>query len=98
MEKGAKDGSVDDTGLANQLLFSKGSRILITRNRWASLGLVNGTMGTIFDIVWDDGVKDPFATMPAVILVVVLDNYGGPASMNIAGVNAVPVIFTKARP
>lgn len=34
--------------------------------------------------------------MPAVISVVV-DNYEGPASMNIAGVNAVPVIPAVAQ-
>ena len=94
--KGAKSGTADDTGLENKLLLSKGSRVMITRNLWTLGGLVNGTMGTVHDMIWDDGVEDPFATMPAVILVAV-DNYTGPASMVVNGVHVVPVAPAKAR-
>lgn len=36
--KGAKDASADDAGLENELLLSKGSRVMITRNLWTSGG------------------------------------------------------------
>lgn len=46
--KGAKDAFWDDAGrLDKELLLSKGSRVMITWNRWTSEGLVNGTMGTV---------------------------------------------------
>ena len=53
---------------------------MITRNLWTSGGLVNGTMGTVYDMVWENGVEDPFATMPAVIPEAV-DDYVDPASI-----------------
>lgn len=58
-----------DTGLENELLLCKGARVMTTRNSWTSGGLVNGTMGTIYDIIWDEGIEDPFTTMPAVITI-----------------------------
>ena len=50
---------------------------MITRNLWTSGGLVNGTMGTVYDMVWEDGVEDPFATMPALVLVAVDEKKSG---------------------
>ena len=53
-------------------------------------------MGTVHDMVWEDGVEDPFATMPAVILVAV-DKYTGPASIAINGIYVVPVVPAEAQ-
>lgn len=66
------------------------------RNLWTSGRLVNGTMGTVHDVIWEDGVEDPFATMPAVILVAV-DKYTGPASIATNGIHVVPVVSAEAQ-
>lgn len=39
---------------------------MITRNLCSSRWLVNGTMETILDMIWNDGAEDPFDTMPVV--------------------------------
>lgn len=93
---GAKDSTMDDTGLENELLLSKSSRVMIMQNLWTLGGLVNGTMGTVYDMIWEDGVEDPFTIMPAVILVAV-DNYAGLASMVVNGVHVVPIVPTEAQ-
>ena len=36
-------------------------------------GLINGTMGTVYDMVKKNGVEDLFATMLAVVLMAVDD-------------------------
>ena len=88
---GAKEASSDDAGLLQpELLLCKGSRMMLTWNMWTDQGLVNGSMGTVFDIVWDDDVEDPFKTLPAVILMA-MDNYTGPASFEIDGLHLVPI-------
>lgn len=89
--KGAKDGTVDDTGLENELLLLKGSRVMIMRNLWTLGGLVNGTMGTVYNMIWEEEVEDLFAIMPAVILVAI-GNYSGPASLVVNGVHVVPIV------
>ena len=94
--KGAKDGTVDDTGLENELLLLKGSRVIIMQNLWTLGGLVNGTMGTVYDMIWEKRVEDPFATMPAVILVAI-DNYSGPASLVVNGMHVVSIVPAEAQ-
>lgn len=92
--KGAKDASLEDAGrLDQELLLSRGSRVMLTWNRWTSEGLVNGAMGTLYDLIWDEGVQDPFTTMPAITLVE-MDDYHGPGSINIDGVHVVPIAPT----
>ena len=40
------------------------------------MGLVNGSMGAVHDIAWDNG-QDPSSTMPSIILIK-FDEYNGP--------------------
>lgn len=92
--KGAKDASWDDAGrLDEELLLSKESRVMMTWNRWTSEGLVNGTMGTVYDLNWDDQVTDAFKIMPAVVMVQV-DGYTGPGSVVVNGVHVVLIALT----
>ena len=72
--KRAKDGTTNDIGLECELLISKGSPVMITRNLSTLRGLLNSIMGTVYDLIWEDGMDDLFATMPAVILAAV-NNY-----------------------
>ncbi|MCJ1264573.1 hypothetical protein MMC22_004446 [Lobaria immixta] len=53
-------------------------------------------MGTVYDMICEDGVEDPFAMMPAVILVAV-DKYTGSASMAINDIYVVPVVPAEAQ-
>lgn len=93
--KGAKEASWDDAGrLDEELLLSKGARVMVTWNRWTSEGLVNGAMGTVYDLIWDDHVTDSFYIMPAVVMVQV-DGCTGPGSVKINGFHAVPIAPTS---
>ena len=94
--KGAKSGTANDTGLENKLLLLKNSWGMITQNLWTLKKLVNSTMGMVHDIIWDDKVENPFAIIPAVILMAG-DNYTGPASMVVNGVHIVSVAPAKTQ-
>ena len=46
----------DDVGLAKQLLLARGSRVMVTWNITVPHGLVNGTVGTVVDVLVQDGL------------------------------------------
>ena len=75
---GAKDAEDTIAGnLTPVLKLCVGYRVMLTRNLWSEKGLVNGAQGTVFDMSWANGVTDPRATLPEVIMVV-FDHYTGP--------------------
>jgi ATP-dependent exoDNAse (exonuclease V) alpha subunit len=72
----AKATSEEADNLAAEILLSVGAQVMLTENLWTEQGLVNGSIGTVTDILWDTH-QDPSVSMPAIVLVCFLD-YSGP--------------------
>ena len=88
----AKKASSDVAkGLDSQLLLAKGARVMLTANIWTEAGLVNGSMGTIQDIIFE-GQGPP--SLPIAVLIN-FDNYEGPTISNTEGVKVVPIVPIK---
>ena len=51
-------------------------RVMLTDNLWVENGLVNGSMGTVRGVVWNEG-QDPIKDIRTAIMVEV-DDYDGP--------------------
>lgn len=86
-----KKVDADDAGhLENELLLSKEARVMLTYNFNIAEGLVNGTMGTVQSVLWDNEVDDLLATAPALILVE-FDGYKGHLGYDYHGKWLVPV-------
>jgi len=72
-----------------------GAKTMLIQNIWVKLGLVNGTTGTIKDIVWKEGAdikKDP----PQALLIAV-GQYDGPALFTRQDSKKVIPIFSVLR-
>ncbi|KAM4060930.1 ATP-dependent DNA helicase PIF1 [Hirsutella rhossiliensis] len=75
--KGAGQAPSDNAGnLSNKFPVAKGTRVMLTTNLWQPAGLVNGALGTVYDIAWNAGA-DPLEDPPSVIMVD-FDSYDGP--------------------
>ena len=55
----------------NELHLSMGTRVVLRKNLYVNRGLVNGSMGTVRNMAWQDRMQ------PLVILME-FDNYEGP--------------------
>lgn len=87
--QGASKASSDDArGLEAELLLAVGARVMLTMNLWTSHGLVNGSMGTVRDIVFAEG-SGP-TSLPVAVMVE-MDTYSGPAYTDPNGHRVVPI-------
>lgn len=71
--KQADDGEAQ--GLSRELYLSIGSRVILRKNLCVAKGLVNGSQGTVTDIIYMDGEAPP--SLPYVILIN-FDTFRGP--------------------
>jgi hypothetical protein len=54
----AKGVSADDVGgLESEVILAVGAKVMLSRNLWQVQGLVNGTLGTVEDVVWAPGAS-----------------------------------------
>ena len=73
---GASKASPDDAGgLEPAICIAHGARVMLTSNLWVDVGLVNGAIGTIVTICYEEGQCPP--DLP-VAVTVLFDTYKGP--------------------
>jgi ATP-dependent DNA helicase PIF1 len=82
----ASDDEADN--LPTELLVCIGAQVMLSTNLWTEKGLVNGSIGTIEDILWDTG-QDPSVGMPSLLLIR-FNEYSGP-DFPIYGSKIVPI-------
>ena len=91
----AKISSQDMYGLEPTLLISKGALVMLTMNLWPSVGLCNGSTGTVVDIIYMTPYKPP--DLP-VAVIVKFDNYIGPSiSEKIPSLVAIAPVTVSAQ-
>ena len=74
---GAIKASADDVGgLEPVVCLAHGARVMLTTNLWVQVGLVNGVMGTVVAICYDDAGESP-PRLP-VAVTVRFDSFSGP--------------------
>lgn len=83
----AKKADSDTThGLEAQLLLARGSYIMLTANLWTETGLINGSMGTIKDILFKEDQGPPSLS---IAVLVSFDSYKGPTITSLEGERVV---------
>ena len=76
-------------GLHPHILISKGAKVMLTMNLWPSVGLCNGSTGTIIDIIYVENHAPP--DLPIAVLVK-FDYYSGPSFANMPSCVPVPLM------
>jgi len=71
-----KASSTDADNLDTELIISIGAHMIHIANLWVEHGLMNGTMGIVIDIAWNES-QDPRNDQPAVVMVK-FDDYESP--------------------
>lgn len=73
----ASQGTINDAqGLHSTLYLAEGVRIMLKINLWTERGLVNGAMGRVVHIIYDENSCPP--NNPPSVLICRFDSYNGP--------------------
>ena len=73
---GASKASTDDAGGLEPVVYiAHGARVMLSANLWVEVGLVNGALGTVQAICYDDNQQPP--DLPIAVMVK-FDTYAGP--------------------
>jgi len=75
-------------GFESWLLLARGAKVMLRTNLWTEAGLVNGSVGTIRDIVFEEDQGPP--SLPIAVLVE-FDGYTGPGIVSEEGFKVVPI-------
>ncbi|XP_066929609.1 uncharacterized protein [Clytia hemisphaerica] len=86
--KSASKISSEDFGLENEIFLAKGAKVMLTRNLWSDVGLCNGSLGTIKDIVFP---RNQFPPVLPIAVIVKFDKYTGPSFFDDVE-NCVPIV------
>ncbi|CAG8650540.1 20725_t:CDS:2 [Cetraspora pellucida] len=75
-------------GLESQILLAKGTRVMLRVNLCMETGLVNGAMGTIHDILFEENQGPP--ALPIAVFVE-FDAYNGPMIISMDSKRTIPI-------
>jgi hypothetical protein len=75
-------------GLEAQLLLARGVRVMLRANLWTEVGLVNGSVGTIQEILFEEN-QYPLSLLIAVLIE--FDNYSSLAIITEENRRLVPI-------
>lgn len=89
----AKASSDVAMGLEPVIVLATGSRVMLTLNLWDTAGLVNGAMGNLVGLVYENNVSPPALPIAAIVQ---FDEYLGPSyCSNIERCVAIPVVTAE---
>jgi len=76
-------------GLESYLLLSRGLRIMLKSNLWTEASLVNGLMGTVQEIIYEENQIPP--SLP-IAVIVEFDNYSDPTILTADGKKLILIV------
>ena len=79
-------------GLVPTLLLTINCRIMLLENIWTECGLVNGSRGTLCDVVWPTAATQPREEMPLCLLLHFESYTGPPIGFDLPGIDSSKIV------